>query len=150
VPDPLQTLLQKDRIVDAINTLFVATDEKDWETVKGCFADEVLFDVTSLGADVPETLTPDAIAAAWEDGLRPIEALHHQTGNHRVEVSGDEAIAFCYGTASHYRKTASGRNTRTFVGSYDLHLRRASGRWVIDQFTFNLKFLDGNPELEKD
>ena len=29
MPDPLQALLQKDRIVDTINTLFVATDEKD-------------------------------------------------------------------------------------------------------------------------
>jgi hypothetical protein len=36
------------------------------------------------------------------------------------------------------------------VGSYDFHLTRIEGRWLIDSFRFNLKFLEGNPELERD
>ena len=42
----------------------------------------------------------------------------------------------------------SGRNTRVFVGSYDFQLRLAAGRWQINRFRFELKFLDGNPQLE--
>ena len=67
-----------------------------------------------------------------------------------TEVKGDQATVFCYGIALHHKKTQSGRDTRAFVGSYDLHLgRTASGAWTIHAFRFNLKFLDGNLELEK-
>jgi hypothetical protein len=50
-------------------------------------------------------------------------------------AEGDEADATCYGIAIHYRPNASGRNARTFVGSYDLGLRRLKGRWRIHRFT---------------
>jgi len=87
---------------------------------------------------------------SWDKGLKPLKAVHHQAGNYIVTVSGDQADAFCYGIASHYLPTKSGRNTRTFVGSYDFHLIKNDGVWWIDRFKFNLKYLDGNPDLEKD
>lgn len=34
------------------------------------------------------------------------------------------------------------------MGSYDFHLSKADDRWEIDRFRFNLKFIDGNPDLE--
>lgn len=64
-------------------------------------------------------------------------------------MSGDRAEAFCHGTATHYRPTRSGRNVRTFVRSCDFQLARQDGRWRITSFRFNLKYLDGNLELEK-
>ena len=67
----------------------------------------------------------------------------------RVSVREDTADAFCYGTASHYLPNPTGRNMRVFVGSYDFGLRREGGRWRIERFRFNLKYLDGNLELEK-
>ena len=87
---------------------------------------------------------------AWDKGLKPLKALHHQAGNYIVAVGGDQADAFCYGIASHFLPTKSGRNTRTFVGSYDFHLIKKDGVWWIDRFKFNLKYIDGNPDLEKD
>jgi hypothetical protein len=93
-------------------------------------------------------MSPGEITAAWNENLRPIEALHHQVGNYRVEPKGDEASAFCYGIATHYRRTDSGQNTRTFVGTYDFHLHNDGHRWRVDLFRFNLKCLDGNLELE--
>ncbi len=62
---------------------------------------------------------------------------------------GDEADAFCYGIALHYRPNPSGRNTRTFVGTYDLGLRRDGERWRISRFRFGAKWVEGNLELEK-
>lgn len=56
---------------------------------------------------------------------------------------------FCYGVAWHYLQNKTDRNTRTFVGSYDFHLVNQDGEWKIDRFKFNLKFIDGNPDLEK-
>jgi SnoaL-like protein len=146
---PIETLIEKDQIISTINQLFIATDSRDWANVKDCFTDQVLFDMTSVTGGTAVRISPEQIATGWEEGLRPIEAIHHQAGNYRVDIRGDQANAFCYGMASHYRRTSSGRNTRTFVGSYDFHLRRTEGRWRIDRFRFNLKYVDGNPDLEK-
>ncbi len=144
-----ETVVQSWRIQEVITRLFVGTDRRDWAAVSRCFAPTVLFDMTSVSGDAPATLTPEQITTAWESGLAPIEQIHHQAGNFLIDVAGDDATASCHGIAFHYKKTYSGRNVRTFVGSYDFGLRRAAGRWVITAFRFNLKFLEGNVELEK-
>jgi hypothetical protein len=147
--DRLQTLVAKDLILDTITRLFVGTDQRDWGAVRACLAPRVHFDMTSLAGSAPADRTAEEIIAGWEEGLRPIEAVHHQAGNYRVEIDGERARAFCYGIALHYRRTRSGRNTRTFVGSYDFGLRELDGAWRIDAFRFNLKYLDGNLDLER-
>lgn len=148
--DPIRQLVEKDRIIDTINQLFIATDNRDWPAVRGCLADNVLLDMASLAGGRPSRLTAEQVASGWEEGLKPIESVHHQAGNYRVEVQGEQASAFCYGIASHFRRNRSGRNTRVFVGSYDFHLQRIEDRWLIDSFRFNLKYVDGNAELERD
>jgi hypothetical protein len=146
----LQDLLERERIAEVVNTLFVATDTRDWSRVKACLAPIVSLDMTSVAGGTPERRSPEEIAAGWEAGLRPIDAVHHQIGNLAIVLEGDQATARCYGIAYHYRKTRLGRNTRVFVGSYVLHLKRTGGDWTIDAFKFDLKFVDGNLELEKE
>ncbi len=148
--DRYRDLIDKDRIIETINQLFIGTDQRDWNKVKGLFAPEVRFDMTSLAGGKPQVLTPQQIVDGWEKGLKPLKAIHHQAGNYIVTVAGDQADAFCYGIATHYLPTKSGRNVRTFVGSYDFHLVRNDGVWWIDAFRFNLKYIDGNKDLEKD
>jgi hypothetical protein len=143
-------LQDKAMIVETIDQLFINTDLRDWQKVKDLFAPQVLFDMTSLTGGAPATLSPQQIVDSWDKGLKPLKAVHHQAGNYIVAVSGNEADAFCYGIAAHYLPTKSGRNTRTFVGSYDFHLVKADGVWWINAFKFNLKYIDGNPDLEKD
>jgi hypothetical protein len=143
----LELLVDKDAIIEVITRLFVSTDERDWQQVKACFADHVIFDMTSLAGGEPATMTPEQIVTGWEAGLRNLVALHHQVGNFLVEVDGDEAETCCYGIASHYLPNPSGRDTRSFVGSYDFHLCRIEARWRIDRFRFNLKYSEGNLEL---
>ena len=75
--------------------------------------------------------------------------MHHQAGNFKVRLDGDEADAFCYAIASHYLPKPSDRNTRVFVGSYDFRLRKDGARWRIARFRFDAKYVDGNLELEK-
>jgi len=146
----VRDLVETDRIGQVLNTLFVGTDARAWDRVRGCFGEKVVLDMTSLGGGSPSTLSPAEIAAGWESGLAPIESVHHQTGNLSVRVDGAEASASCYGIAYHYRRTRSGRNTRVFVGSYDFHLRRREDGWKIDLFRFKVKFVEGNLELEKE
>ena len=48
-PDPaVRNLIEEKNVQDVLITLFVETDNRDWDKVKSCFADEALFDMTSL------------------------------------------------------------------------------------------------------
>ena len=146
--EQINTLIEKDKIIDRLNNLFIKTDNRDWPGVKNCFNEKVHFDMTSMGAEKAEILKPEQITQGWEEGLKSLEAIHHQIGNYLVEFDDDGATAFCYGIASHYKKTASGNNSRTFVGNYNFHLVKREMDWKIDSFKFNLKYIDGNINLE--
>ena len=148
VPAEYQNLLEKERIKEVVNQLFISTDNRDWDIVSQLFALEVAFDMTSLTGGEPVTLTPQEIVASWDQGLKPLKAIHHQTGNFIVRLNLNEAEVFCYGIASHYLPNKTNQNTRLFVGSYDFHLTKNDQRWQIDKLKFNLKYIDGNPELE--
>jgi hypothetical protein len=142
-------LLERREIEDVVVRLFVATDRRDWASVEECLADMVILDMTSLEGDEPLHMKPADVIAAWARALEPIDHVHHQIGNFQIDVDGDRATAFCYGIAFHQRDRISHPSkTRTFVGSYDIHLRRTRGSWRIDLFRFNLKFVEGNRELE--
>ncbi len=141
-------LIEKDKILTVVNKLFVYTDTRNWKgIVEEVFANEVLFDMTSLAGGEAARLPATSITAAWDEGLKPLEAVHHQTGNFDVTVYKNDAIVKCYGIAYHYRQHPSGRNTRVFVGSYVLQLVNLPQGWRINEFTFIKKFIDGNIEL---
>lgn len=146
----LQNLLDERAVVNIVNALFVAVDERDWNAVRACLADRVHFDVTSLGAASAQEMAAEEIIVAWQQGLANLDAVHHQSGNFRVTLSGGTAECFCYATAYHFRRVRSGNNIRTFAGSYDFRLRRDADRWRITQFKFKAKFVDGNANLEKE
>jgi len=134
-------------VIDAVNRLFIATDNRDWDAVRHCFNAPVTIDMSSVGAGPARQMQPAEIAGMWQQGLESLDGLHHQTGNFLVTVDGNRATAFCYGIAIHYRENATGGNTRTFVGSYDFQLSIETGRWLIVSMRFNLKWLEGNLEL---
>jgi hypothetical protein len=148
--DELKILIEKDRIIDCVNRLFIGTDERDWPAVRACFTDEVLFDMTSLLGGQAATVSPQMITDNWARGFEKLQSVHHQAGNYRVEVAGERAQVFCYAVAFHYRAVPSGNNSRMFAGSYDLWLVRENGDWLINAFRFNLKFIDGNRGLESE
>jgi hypothetical protein len=132
------------KVIEAVTRLFVATDNRDWSSVRDCFDDSVLFDMSSLSGREPAWVTPESITGGWEEGLKGLKAIHHQIGNLLVWVGEETADLFCYGIAIHYLPHPSGRNTRTFVGSYDIHLARKGGEWKIDGFAYHSKFVEGN------
>jgi hypothetical protein len=146
--DEYKVLLEKDAVIGVLNQLFIGTDNRDWAKVKTCFTDEVLFDMTSVTGGEPATMTSQQIVEGWDQGLKDLKAVHHQAGNYVVNLNNNEAEAFCYGVAFHYLPNKTNQNTRTFVGSYNFHLTKTGNAWRIDQFKFNLKYIDGNANLE--
>jgi hypothetical protein len=140
----------RSRVEDTVIRLFVATDERNWPLVESCFTDPFLLDMSSLGAGAPEATRPAEVTAAWARAFEPLTHVHHQVGNLQTQLAGERAQVHCYGIAFHYRAgIADARKSRTFVGSYDFDLTRQDARWRIVSLKFNVKFIDGNLELEK-
>ena len=147
--DTLTYLIEKDRLIDHITELFVATDARDWPRVRACFTETVHFDQTSLVGGNPAEVSPVDITNGWDEGLKPLQAVHHQIGNLQVELESDQATVRCYGIAYHYLPNRTGKDTRVFVGSYEFKLAKKPDSWKISSFIYKVKFIDGNKELEK-
>ena len=146
MPDTRIQKSEREDVIEAVTRLFVSTDNRDWDAVRSCFTDTVLFN-TGLTNWEPVMIAKERIAEAWENGLQELQAIHHQVGNFIVTGEIDGASVFCYGIAYHYLPERSNRNTKIFVGSYTLHVVIHSGAWKIDKFTFNEKFVAGNTHL---
>jgi phage baseplate assembly protein W len=145
-----EILAIRQEIEDLVVGMFVATDERDWATLKTCFTDPFVLDMTSMVGGSPASMTPAQVAAAWAEGFKPLSHVHHQIGNVRTTVIGSRATVRCYGIALHHRSDIVAEpKTRRFVGTYELELAQVEGQWRIARLRFNLKFIDGNLELEK-
>lgn len=144
----MEKFTEREQVVEVINRLFYYTDYQCWKNlINEVFAEKVVLDMTSLGAPKVETLTAQQICETWEKGFKGLDAIHHQAGNHIIEIKGNTADVKAYAIASHYKKNASKGTTREFVGSYDFRLIKSDHEWRIDRFRFNLKFMTGNVEL---
>ena len=146
----VEKLSARREVEDVVVRLFVATDRRDWAGVEACLAHMVILDMTSMAGGEPAHLTAREVIEGWRKGLEPIDHVHHQLCNFQIDVDGDRASAFCYGVAFHHRgRISNPAKSRTFVGSYEVHLARTAGEWRIDLFRFNLRFIEGNLDLEK-
>jgi hypothetical protein len=150
MPASPEALAVRLEVEDVVVKMFVATDERDWPTLESCFTDPFVLDMTSMVGGAPATMTPRQVAAAWAEGFKPLSHVHHQVGNFRTAVSGSTATVRCYGIALHHRSGVSAEEkSRRFVGTYELDLSATERGWRINRLKFNLKFIDGNLELER-
>src|SRR6185437_4136702 len=97
--------------------------------------------------DPPGPRAGREIADGWKTGLARLDAVHHQAGNHLIEIHDDRATAHADAIAVHAKNDAVHGKTRTFVGSYTLGLQRDGEAWRIDRFAYQLKVIDGNADL---
>ena len=138
----------REQIVEVVNRLFYYTDYQMWdELMREVFAEDVHMDMTSLGAPKGETLSAKTICQQWKEGFSALDAIHHQPGNYIVKVDHDIAHVKAYAVATHYKSNAKNGTTRTFVGSYDFRLVNITEGWRLNSFVFNLKYMEGNLEL---
>ena len=149
MPASADTLAARQAVEDTVIRMFIATDERDWPTLHGCFTDPFTLDMTSMVGGAPALMSPAQVAQAWAQGLAPLDHVHHQVGNFRTTVTGTQALVKCYGVAFHHRSAAEGLKSRVFVGTYELALVATGDLWQITHFTFTLKFIDGNLQLEQ-
>ena len=143
---------KNDLVVELANKLFVYTDAREWKKLlTEVFMDEVMFDMSSLGAGPAKNLKAVDICKMWEQGFSGIDQVHHHAGNFIIKFNSDtEAIAaeiFCYATATHYKEAATKGKTREFIGSYYLHANLTDIGWRLDKFRYDVKFITGNKDL---
>ena len=139
---------EREQVVEVLNRLFYYTDYQLWNQLKEeVFADEVLLDMTSLGALKAEKMTAQQICDEWAKGFEGLDAIHHQAGNYIIDINGPSAEVKAYARATHYKKDTSNGSTREFVGSYDFTLNKTGGNWQLVSFRFNVKYMEGNLDL---
>ena len=142
-------MTEREKLVELVNNLFIYTDQQNWQALQNeVFTERVYVDMTSLGGDASE-LTAVDICKMWAEGFAGIDAINHLGGNYLVDIHSDEeASVFAYATATHYKAAAEHGQTREFVGTYDLEMKRMDENWRITSFTYQLKYVQGNLELK--
>ena len=113
-------------IVDEIDN---ACDAKDWEECRSFFADEVEVDFRSLSGDEPAKIKADDLIGAWEKNLFFEKKTFHQRGNHRVEVTGDQASVFSKAYAFNLLESGEVTGLWEVWGNYFHRFKRTSEGW---------------------
>jgi len=83
---------EREQIVEVLNCAFYYTDYQNWEGLTNeVFAEEVMLDMTSLGAPESQLRSAQGICEEWQEGFKDLDAVHHQTGNYIIDISEDHA-----------------------------------------------------------
>lgn len=144
-----EALFDKLELQELANKLFMYVDAQQWDKVLNeVFTERVWFDMESAGGGQPKSIAAKDICEMWKDGFSALDKVHHQAGQYLIDVNSNEANIFGYAVAFHFKQSAKNGKTRTFVGSYDLKATKTAQGWRLNQFKYNLKFIDGNTILE--
>lgn len=141
--------VQRSAMMGRLHLLFRSVDNQDWANVKEVLAEQVELDM----GEGPSQKSSDEVIEIWKKSLSGAEASQHVVGNYGIEVNGREARLLFNGIATHYKKLKSGKNTRTYHGSYEVHMAQPEGdatnwAWKITKFKYVNKFMDGNLSLK--
>ncbi len=128
-------------IIQLINLYGFAVDSQRWHLFDRIFTKDVEadFSETAHWFDL-ESFKNDF--GAFHD---PFDTTQHCMMNHLVDVNGDTAQAFTYGTWRLVRKAADGNSLWDGSGWYDDDLVRTTEGWRIQHRTCRIAWWVGNP-----
>jgi hypothetical protein len=128
-------------IVNLINLYGVAMDTQRWDLFDRIFTVDVDadFGVPSHWRDLA-TFKKDF--AAFHG---PLDSTQHSMSNHVVNITGDTAHAFTYGSWRLIRRGLEGGDLWEGTGWYDDDLVRLTGQWRIKRRTCRVVYWNGNP-----
>jgi SnoaL-like domain len=128
-------------------------DRRDWPLYRSIFAEEVLYDFSSYGANRPPRLLR---SAEWVDSLIPLftglDATQHSMTNPTVRVDGDRvdgdrANITMYMQAHHVFDSNDPDSYYTLGGYYDDTLVRNGDGWLITGVTLTVTWQRGNYDV---
>lgn len=118
-------------IINTVNQMALAADQRDWEVCRRCFADEVLIDYTSLAGGEPATIPADALIESWQGLLPGFTATQHLIGSHVVDTQGDVAECQAQFQATHILDDEQW----VLGGHYHFRLQLSGETWQIAAIT---------------
>ncbi len=122
-------------------------DLKDWETCRGFFTDMVEVETSGMEGSVAQVqnFARDKMVRILQKMGPADSASQHFSGNHIIEIDGDNAVCIASSMARTAR-TQDGKTAVTFVGGwYTFYLVRTREGWKIRKFRFDQAWAGLNP-----
>jgi hypothetical protein len=132
-------------IVNLINLYGIAIDAQRWELFDSIFTPDVEADFSET-AHWHELARFKADFAVFHD---PFDSTQHAMMSHLVNVSGDTAHAFTYGTWRLIRRGLEGGDFWEGTGWYDDELTRKAEGWRIRRRVCRVVWWGGNPKVQE-
>ena len=134
-------------ILELIGNLALLLDARDWDALEQVWADQVVYDRTSLFGGEPETLTPAEVVAGYQAALGGLDALHHLITGHVISIDGDKATCAANMQGTHVLANPSGDDMWTVGGRHDYELERTADGWRIAGLKFTVQWATGNMQI---
>jgi len=146
----LQYLVDKDAIEQVYIRYCEIVDAKTFDDMHEVFTEDAVSDYTqALG---PGVISPDraSLIASMHSNLGPRSncgPTHHNVGNFRIEVTGDEAHAKVHYYAEHIGRGALEGEQYSMWGQYEDDLVRTSAGWRVRYRIYTCSFSRGPSEV---
>ena len=123
----LQRLVDRLDIQDTLTMYATASDAKDFDSLRACFAD----DARARYGSESEWLEGGDVIVEWLKGaFAPLDWGHHLVSVYGVDIEGDQATALMY-LLSHQTMSAVPNEILSMTCKYRNTLRRSGDRWQI-------------------
>ena len=132
-------------IINSINLYGFAVDTQRWDLFDRIFTGDVDADFsdTAHWRDLPTFKRDFAVFHA------PFDSTQHAMSSHLVDIDGDVAHAFTYGTWRLIRKGVEGGDFWEGTGWYDDELVHSATGWLIKRRTCRVVWWGGNPLVQE-
>lgn len=132
------------RVVDEIDNL---CDQKNWETLREYFTDEIDVDFTSLAGGEPAKIKSDDLISSWKKNLFAEKKSFHQRGNHRIKIADDSAEVFSKVYAFNLLETGEVTGFWEVWGNYTHTLERTETGWQVSGITLDVIYQRGDEKV---
>ncbi|MBY5624363.1 nuclear transport factor 2 family protein [Rhizobium leguminosarum] len=131
-------------IIDTITDIAAGADRRQWDRVRGAFADTVTLDYTGLWGGEPSTQPAEAVIQQWSAFLPGFDRTLHLVSNHAiVESAGSIAVAEADFQAVH----RIGAESWVLMGHYRYDLTKIDGTWKVSRLVMTPNHETGNRAL---
>ncbi|HEV3115214.1 MAG TPA: nuclear transport factor 2 family protein [Candidatus Binataceae bacterium] len=121
-------------------------DLKDWETCRSFFSDPVEVETTGMEGSVAQvqSFARERLLKILQRMGPADSASQHFSGNHIVEIDGNDAVCIASSMARSC-KAQDGKRAVSFVGGwYTFNLVRTREGWKIRKFRFDQAWTDNH------
>jgi ketosteroid isomerase-like protein len=143
----IQSLIDRQAIVDVLTRYTTALDLKDWDLLAEQFTPDAVVDYSAEGGPVCHGRAE--MVADCQADLGKLDATHHLTGNFVIEVQGDAATSRSLVQAWHYSAAGGERGgTQLMAGGYEDRLVRTSDGWKLEHRRLLVAFESGDQSIK--